>query len=87
MRPSPFRRRIAQRNLSHIHAPQLSRSWIRHQRSQISAASGAKAGTYSATVSATSGTSKQQIPLSVTCTSAAARASEDAPGPRGHFKR
>jgi subtilase family serine protease len=52
---------------------------------KLSAASGAKAGTYSATVSATSGTSKQQIPLSVTCTSAAARASEDAPGPRGHF--
>ncbi|MFZ0417633.1 MAG: S53 family peptidase [Candidatus Sulfotelmatobacter sp.] len=49
---------------------------------KLSAASGAKAGTYSAVVSATSGTTKQQILLSVTCTSASARASEGAPGPR-----
>jgi uncharacterized membrane protein len=52
---------------------------------KLSAASGAKAGSYSATVSATSGTTKQQIPLAVTCTSAVVRRSEGGPGPRGNF--
>jgi pseudomonalisin len=52
---------------------------------KLSAASGAKAGTYSVVVSATSGTTKQQIPLSVMCTSASARASEGSAGPRGNF--
>ena len=51
---------------------------------KLSATSSAKAGTYSATVSATSGTTKQQIPLSVTC-SAVIRRIEVGPGPRGDF--
>jgi pseudomonalisin len=35
---------------------------------KVSAISGVKAGTYSATLSASSGAAKQQIPLSITCT-------------------
>jgi uncharacterized membrane protein len=39
---------------------------------KISAATSVKAGTYSASVSAASGSTRQQLPLSVTCTKAVA---------------